>query len=177
MLGCLQPNQIFVPMEFLLEVALLLWIGNAHAASLQGSEWKPLRMGEMAVPESSAAFVQFRSKGRLEGHSGCNRLFAEYEAQDGYIFVGPVAATRMACEEDLMAIIVDNETRLVVQGITGSEGSFHAVRNRDYGTNVVAGVTPGKGGQDVSGIPVFNAVAEAVTEAVGTRVQRCRRHD
>src|SRR6476469_452498 len=64
-----------------------------------------------------------------------------------------------------MAIIVGNETRLVVQGVTGSEGSFHAVRNRDYGTNVVAGVTPGKGGQDVSGIPVFNTVADAVAEA------------
>jgi succinyl-CoA synthetase alpha subunit len=63
-----------------------------------------------------------------------------------------------------MAIIVGNETRLVVQGITGSEGSFHAVRNRDYGTNVVAGVTPGKGGQDVSGIPVFNTVRDAVAE-------------
>ena len=63
-----------------------------------------------------------------------------------------------------MAIIVTNDTRLVVQGITGSEGSFHAVRNRDYGTNVVAGVTPGKGGQDVSGIPVFNTVADAVAE-------------
>ena len=63
-----------------------------------------------------------------------------------------------------MAIIVGNETRLVVQGITGSEGSFHAVRNRDYGTNVVAGVTPSKGGQDVSGIPVFNTVRDAVAE-------------
>jgi succinyl-CoA synthetase alpha subunit len=63
-----------------------------------------------------------------------------------------------------VAIVVDNDTRLVVQGITGSEGSFHAVRNRDYGTNVVAGVTPGKGGQDVSGIPVFNTVADAVAE-------------
>ena len=63
-----------------------------------------------------------------------------------------------------MAIIVDSETRLVVQGLTGSEGRFHGVRNRDYGTQVVAGVTPGKGGQDVEGIPVFNTVAEAVTE-------------
>ena len=63
-----------------------------------------------------------------------------------------------------MAIIVDRDTRLVVQGLTGSEGSFHGVRNRDYGTNVVAGVTPGKGGQDVQGIPVFNTVADAVTE-------------
>ena len=64
-----------------------------------------------------------------------------------------------------MAIIVTNETRLVVQGLTGSQGSFHGVRNRDYGTNVVAGVTPGKGGQDVSGIPVFDTVAEAVLGA------------
>ena len=63
-----------------------------------------------------------------------------------------------------MAVVVGNDTRLVVQGITGSEGSFHAVRNRDYGTNVVAGVTPGKGGQDVSGIPVFNTVADAVAK-------------
>ena len=64
-----------------------------------------------------------------------------------------------------MAIIVDNDTRLVVQGLTGREGSFHGVRNRDYGTNVVAGVTPGKGGADVEGIPVFDTVAEAVEEA------------
>jgi succinyl-CoA synthetase alpha subunit len=64
-----------------------------------------------------------------------------------------------------MAIVVDNETRLVVQGLTGSEGRFHGLRNRNYGTNVVAGVTPGKGGLDVEGIPVFNTVAEAVDEA------------
>lgn len=81
----------------------LLWTGNTLAASLQGSEWKPLRMGSLAVPELSTAFVQFRSKGRLEGHSGCNRIFAEYEADDGDIFIGPVAATRMACEGGLMA--------------------------------------------------------------------------
>jgi succinyl-CoA synthetase alpha subunit len=64
-----------------------------------------------------------------------------------------------------MAILVDNDTRLVVQGLTGSEGRFHGLRNRSYGTNVVAGVTPGKGGQDVEGIPVFGTVAEAVAEA------------
>jgi succinyl-CoA synthetase alpha subunit len=63
-----------------------------------------------------------------------------------------------------VAIIVDRDTRLVVQGLTGSEGSFHGVRNRDYGTEVVAGVTPGKGGQDVEGIPVFDTVADAVAE-------------
>src|SRR5919197_915904 len=64
----------------------------------------------------------------------------------------------------LMAIIVHSETRLVVQGLTGSEGRFHGLRNRNYGTSVVAGVTPGKGGQDVEGIPVFNTVAAAVAE-------------
>jgi succinyl-CoA synthetase alpha subunit len=63
-----------------------------------------------------------------------------------------------------MSIIVGNETKLVVQGATGREGSFHTLRNRDYGTNVVAGVTPGKGGQDLEGIPVFDTVAEAVQE-------------
>ena len=64
-----------------------------------------------------------------------------------------------------MAIIVDNDTKLVVQGLTGREGSFHGVRNRDYGTQVVAGVTPGKGGQKVEGIPIFDTVAESVEEA------------
>jgi succinyl-CoA synthetase alpha subunit len=64
-----------------------------------------------------------------------------------------------------MAIIVDESTRLVVQGLTGREGRFHGLRNREYGTQVVAGVTPGKGGQDVEGVPVFNTVAESVSEA------------
>lgn len=61
-----------------------------------------------------------------------------------------------------MGIIVGKNTRLVVQGITGREGSFHALNNRAYGTNVVAGVTPGKAGQDVEGIPVYNTVRDAV---------------
>jgi succinyl-CoA synthetase alpha subunit len=63
-----------------------------------------------------------------------------------------------------MAIIVDRDTRLVVQGLTGREGSFHGLRNRGYGTQVVAGVTPGKGGGDVDGVPVFDTVADAVRE-------------
>jgi succinyl-CoA synthetase alpha subunit len=62
------------------------------------------------------------------------------------------------------AVLLDGETRVVVQGITGKEGQFHALRNRSYGTDVVAGVTPGKGGQAVEGIPVFDSVAEAVAE-------------
>jgi succinyl-CoA synthetase alpha subunit len=61
-----------------------------------------------------------------------------------------------------MSILVDRDTRLVVQGITGREGAFHATRNKAYGTNVVAGVTPGKEGQEFDGIPVFNTVRDAV---------------
>jgi succinyl-CoA synthetase alpha subunit len=61
-----------------------------------------------------------------------------------------------------MAVLIDRDTRLVVQGITGREGSFHALRNKSYGTQVVAGVTPGKAGQSVDGVPVFDTVAEAV---------------
>lgn len=63
-----------------------------------------------------------------------------------------------------MAIIIDKNTRLVVQGITGGEGSFHTQQMIEYGTKVVAGVTPGKGGTEFLGVPVFNTVAEAVKE-------------
>jgi succinyl-CoA synthetase alpha subunit len=64
-----------------------------------------------------------------------------------------------------MSVLVNNDTRVVVQGITGKEGSFHARACRDYGTQVVAGVTPGKGGQKMDDIPVFNTVAQAAAEA------------
>jgi succinyl-CoA synthetase alpha subunit len=63
-----------------------------------------------------------------------------------------------------MSILVDHETRLCVSGITGREGSFHALNNKRYGTKVVSGVTPGKGGQSVDGIPVFNSFREAIDE-------------
>ncbi len=61
-----------------------------------------------------------------------------------------------------MSIFVDENTRVVVQGLTGSQGRFHGLRNRDYGTQVVAGVTPGKGGTDVDGVPVFDTMEDAV---------------
>jgi succinyl-CoA synthetase alpha subunit len=61
-----------------------------------------------------------------------------------------------------MSILIDKDTRLCVSGITGREGTFHALNNKRYGTNVVAGVTPGKGGQDVDGVPVFNTFHDAV---------------
>ena len=63
-----------------------------------------------------------------------------------------------------MSILVDRNTRVITQGITGKEGTFHALGCRDYGTKVVAGVTPGKGGESVEGIPVFDSVDEAVRE-------------
>jgi succinyl-CoA synthetase alpha subunit len=61
-----------------------------------------------------------------------------------------------------VSILVNKSTRVVVQGITGKEGSFHATQCKAYGTQVVAGVTPGKAGQEVEGIPVFNTVRDAV---------------
>jgi succinyl-CoA synthetase alpha subunit len=67
-----------------------------------------------------------------------------------------------------MAIFVDADTKVLVQGLTGGQGRFHGLRNRDYGTQVVAGVTPGKGGQDVEGIPVFDSVADAVAATGAT---------
>jgi len=64
-----------------------------------------------------------------------------------------------------MSVLVDETTRLCVAGMTGKEGSFHTLNNRRYPTNVVGGVTPGKGGQDVEGIPVFDSWEQAVSEA------------
>ena len=61
-----------------------------------------------------------------------------------------------------MSILVNNNTKLIVQGITGRDGKFHAGRMKEYGTNIVAGTSPGKGGEEVHGIPVFNSVEEAV---------------
>lgn len=63
-----------------------------------------------------------------------------------------------------MSILIDSETRLIVQGITGGEGTFHTQQMLEYGTKVVGGVTPGKGGQSAEGLPVFNTVSEAVNE-------------
>ncbi|MEA2442800.1 MAG: succinyl-CoA synthetase alpha subunit [Thermoleophilales bacterium] len=63
-----------------------------------------------------------------------------------------------------MSILVDTNTKLVISGFTGREGSFHGLNNKRYGTDLVAGVTPGKGGQDVEGVPVFNTFAEAVEQ-------------
>jgi succinyl-CoA synthetase alpha subunit len=67
-----------------------------------------------------------------------------------------------------MSILVDEKTKVVVQGITGNEGLFHTRQMVEYGTKVVAGVTPGKGGRDIDGVPVFNTVSEAVSKTGAT---------
>jgi succinyl-CoA synthetase alpha subunit len=67
-----------------------------------------------------------------------------------------------------MAIFVDASTKVIVQGLTGGQGKYHGLRNKAYGTQVVAGVTPGKGGTDVEGIPVYDSVAEAVAATGAT---------
>ena len=63
-----------------------------------------------------------------------------------------------------MSILIDKDTKVVVQGLTGREGQFHALRNREYGTNIVAGTRPGKGGEEIEGIPIFDSVREAISE-------------
>ena len=68
-----------------------------------------------------------------------------------------------------MSVLVDKNTRLIVQGLTGKEGTFHAMGCAEYGTKVVGGVTPGKGGTTHEGWPVFNTVAEAVERPAPTR--------
>ena len=67
-----------------------------------------------------------------------------------------------------MSIFVDENTKVIVQGLTGGQGKYHGLRNKAYGTQIVGGVTPGKGGTDVEGIPVFNTVAEAVSATGAT---------
>src|SRR5205814_1568061 len=100
---------------------------------------------------------------RLHGRGAGARTRADGAAHPGRL--GRTRADRAAGLAGV-SILVDKSTRLLVQGLTGSEGRFHGLRNRAYGTNVVAGVTPGKGGQEVEGIPVFDAVQAAV-EATG----------
>ena len=65
-----------------------------------------------------------------------------------------------------MSILIDKDTKVVVQGLTGKEGQFHALRNKAYGTNVVAGTRPGKGGEEIQGIPIFDTVKEAMAETL-----------
>src|SRR6478735_5635164 len=67
-----------------------------------------------------------------------------------------------------MAIFVNENTKVIVQGLTGGQGKYHGLRNRDYGTKIVGGVTPGKAGQDVDGIPIFDSVKDAVAATGAT---------
>ena len=101
-----------------------------------------------SLRESAAAWVDPRSTALQRRTSLIARL--------------PGAPGRREREEDIVSILVNKNTRVVVQGITGKEGSFHATQCKAYGTQVVAGVTPGKAGQEVEGIPVFNTVRDAV---------------
>ncbi len=75
-----------------------------------------------------------------------------------------------------MSILVNEHTRVMVQGLTGREGGFHAEQMIAYGTKIVAGVTPGKGGTEHLGVPVFNTVAEALRQARTRPRFLCRRH-
>ena len=128
------------------------WRGFFASAGLQVDEARRLEKPIEVEPWLERAGTSEEDAQRVRELLG-DRIQDGWITLDRLVIRGP----------QVMAIIVDNDTKLVVQGLTGREGSFHGVRNRDYGTNVVAGVTPGKGGADVEGIPVFDTVAEAVT--------------
>src|SRR6266581_3941998 len=80
------------------------------------------------------------------------------------VFAGPTRRSAPTLRKSAMAVLIDKSTRLIVQGLTGREGTFHAKQAAAYGTNVVGGVTPGKGGTTVEGFPIFNTVQNAVKE-------------
>ena len=82
----------------------------------------------------------------------------------GVLYFHLVLTSIFSIGEPRLSVLVDKNTRLIVQGITGKEGTFHTLQMIDYGTNVVGGVTPGKGGTTHEGVPVFNTVADAVKE-------------
>src|SRR2546422_11297025 len=128
--------------------------GDAHRCRPRGRAGRALR-----TPSNRRGLARARgdSAGRRAARAGAARRPRRSRRTD------PQVDRRQGTPASVVvAIIVDNDTRLVVQGLTGSEGRFHGLRNRNYGTKVVAGVTPGKAGQDVDGIPVFNTVADAV---------------
>ena len=140
----------------------------SHVKNWSEGEWRGflasagLRVDEVASPrEADRGRALARAGGHGRGRRAACPRFAWRPDPGRLDHARPSGDQR----PQVMAIIVDNDTRLVVQGLTGREGSFHGVRNRDYGTTVVAGVTPGKGGSEVEGIPVFDTVAEAVGEA------------
>ena len=140
----------------------------SHVRNYDETEWRALfAAAGLEVEEVEFFDKSFELQAWLD-RTGCEGEDAERatallgdRVEDGLMRLDRIA---LKGGTPLVAIIVDRETRLVVQGLTGSEGRFHGVRNRDYGTQVVAGVTPGKGGQDVEGIPVFDTVSEAVAE-------------
>ena len=138
-----------------------------HVRSYTEDEWRSLLEAAGLEVEQVESFEKrrsledwfSRSETPAEDRPLIRELLADQIEGDEYVDTKLVLKARKA---SLVAIIVDKDTKLVVQGLTGSEGSFHGLRNKRYGTQVVAGVTPGKGGQDVEGIPVFDTVADAV---------------
>ena len=103
---------------------------------------------------------------RLDGTNDVEgrELLAEAALPNVHVEATMDAAAARGRGAGRMSILIDKDTKLVVSGITGREGTFHALNNRRYGTQVVGGVTPGKGGQDVEGIPVFNTFEDAVKD-------------
>ena len=144
-----------------------------HVRNLSESEWRGLLEDAGLEVDHVEHFAKTHPLDDWLARTDCvgddaervRELLADVTDEDGSAWHDTKIIIRAVKARFVMAIIVDSDTRLVVAGLTGSEGRFHGLRNRAYGTNVVAGVTPGKGGQDVEGVPVYDTVADAVSEA------------
>ena len=145
-----------------------------HVRSLTPDEWRDVFARAGLEVEQELFFSKEHDMDEWLARTGCagddaarvRELLAPFTSADGSTWSNDYIVLKARRSQAVaVAIIVDNDTRLVVSGLTGSEGRFHGLRNRAYGTNLVAGVTPGKGGQDVEGVPVFDTVADAVGEA------------
>src|SRR4029078_11763188 len=140
-------------------VARPLSPGRGMALAVRGGRARHRRG---ALPNAARRARALARTGRVERRGDGARPRARRRSHRGGL---GDARSHGAEGDQVVAIVVDRETKLVVQGLTGREGSFHGLRNRGYGTQVVAGVQPGKGGQDVEGVPIFDTVAGAVSEA------------
>jgi putative lipoprotein len=120
---------------------VVVWLMNSTAAAtsqesaLAGSEWRPVRIGNAAVPQSAEIYVQFRSQGKLSGRSGCNRLSGSYRVAADSIRIGPLASTRMACAPEIMKLEAAFLAALESAATFRRDGARLALRDRN-GTEV-----------------------------------------
>ena len=136
---------------------------TSSAASREATRWPTASWQALGRVEIGAPMViRLDGTNAEEGREILKTVESDRVISQPTMLDGGPQSRRAGGRRSQVSIFVDENTKVVVQGLTGGQGRFHGLRNRAYGTKVVAGVTPGKGGEDVEGIPVFDTVAEAV---------------